>query len=237
MQQKQILIQFPSEDAFEQEFENNLRHGGTFAKGASGFERDQLCEVVLTHPKNGAKIALPARIVMVVKEGDGKGVGIALLDFDPSMREKIAAFLKDPPRSTDSTPPQNVHERLRGLSVVEQQKIARSGDLNERIVLERIYGKTVWELLLRNSRITIPEVARIARMGSLPRPLLELIISNATWLNTPHVRRATLTNPRMTRELVKKVLRLTPRNELRLIHQQTAYPPLVRSLAKTLVTS
>ncbi len=71
--------------------------------------------------------------------------------------------------------PKPAHERLRNLAMAEQVKFALKGDLAERILLERIYGKTVWEPLLRNPRVTPPEVARISRMGTLPRPLLETI--------------------------------------------------------------
>ena len=41
-----------------------------------------------------------------------------------------------------------------------------------------MYGKNVWEALLRNPRLTAPEVARIARMGQLPRPLIEIIVGS-----------------------------------------------------------
>ena len=36
--------------------------------------------------------------------------------------------------------------------------------------LERLYGKQVWESLLHNAKVTVPEVARIARKGTIPRP-------------------------------------------------------------------
>ena len=81
--------------------------------------------------------------------------------------------------------PKNVHERLRGLTLVQQLKTAREGDLSERILLERIYGKNVWEAILRNPRVTGPEVARIARMGALPRPMIELIVGNGALAADP----------------------------------------------------
>lgn len=131
---------------------------------------------------------------------------------------------------------QSAHERLRGLPVAEQQKIARDGNMAERVALERMYGRIVWEALLRNPRITIPEVARIAKMGALPRPLVEFIVANATWIHAAPVRRALLSNPRLTGEQVNKVLRATPRNELRLVPRQTAYPATVRSAARRFLT-
>jgi hypothetical protein len=131
--------------------------------------------------------------------------------------------------------PRHVHERLRGMTLVAQIKLAASGELHERIVLERLYGKNVWETLLRNPRLTPPEVSRIARYGSLPRVLLEIILGNATWLQVPEVRRALLANPRLGTDQILKVLRLTPRHELRLAAIQTAYPHAVRQAARLLL--
>ena len=129
----------------------------------------------------------------------------------------------------------NVNERLRGLTLAAQVKMGTQGELQERIVLERLYGKNVWEALLRNQRLTAPEVARIARYGSLPRVLIEIIVGNNAWLQIPEVRRALLSNPRLGVDQVMKVLRLTPKHELRLAAIQTAYPHAVRNAAKNLM--
>jgi hypothetical protein len=121
------------------------------------------------------------------------------------------------------------------MTLAAQIKLAASGELHERIVLERLYGKNVWETLLRNPRLTPPEVSRIARYGSLPRVLLEIILGNATWLQVPEVRRALLANPRLGTDQILKVLRLTPKHELRLAAIQTAYPHAVRQAARLLL--
>jgi hypothetical protein len=129
----------------------------------------------------------------------------------------------------------NVNERLRGLTLVQQLRVAQKGELSERIILERMYGKNVWEALLRNPRITGPEVARIARMGALPRPMLEIIVGNGAWLQIPEVRRALLSNPRLGPDQIVRVLRLLPRHELKLASTQTAYPFAVRDAAKRMI--
>jgi hypothetical protein len=129
----------------------------------------------------------------------------------------------------------NVHERLRGLNLNEQIRMAQTGETHERIVLERMYGKTVWEPLLRNPRLTGPEVARIARMAALPKVLLELILGNGTWLHIPEVRRALLASKRLGTDQIVKVLRFLPRHELKLATVQTAYPPAVRDAARRLL--
>lgn len=127
------------------------------------------------------------------------------------------------------------HLRVRNLSMAEQLKLAHTGEQQERMLLERLYGKTVWEALLRNPRITSPEVARIARMGALPKPLLELIVGNGSWLQVPEVRRALLGNPRLAPEMIGRVLRLLPRHELKLVPAQLAYPAPVRDVARRML--
>lgn len=129
----------------------------------------------------------------------------------------------------------NIHERIRGLSIVEQLKSAHSSDPQERMALERLYGKNVWEALLRNPRLTAPEVARLARMGTMPRTLLELILANGSWLQVAEVRRALLGNPRLGTDQILRVLRLMPKHELKLAATMTAYPNAVRDAAKRLL--
>lgn len=125
-------------------------------------------------------------------------------------------------------------DRVRHLNLAEQRKLARNGQLQERVALERVFGKNVWEALLHNPRLTIPEVARIARKGTVPRPLLDLIADNAAWAKSATVRRALLSNPRLGTEAIYRVLRLTPRRELGLIEKQTLYPTAVRQAARRL---
>jgi hypothetical protein len=161
----------------------------------------------------------------------------ALADTDPAEPAPLEGAATEPDaraagRRQAGRAPLNAHERLRGLSLAQQLKVARDGEASERMVLERLYGKAVWEALLRNPRLSHPEVAHLARMGALPRPLIELIVANPGWLQSPQVRRALLANPRLGGEQIDKVLRATPKNELRLVPSQTAYPLAVRSAAR-----
>ncbi len=133
------------------------------------------------------------------------------------------------------TSPGDPHSTLRNLSYSDQLKIAREGDQGERVVLERLYGKSVWEMLLQNPRITVVEVARIAFKGGLSRPVLEAIVSNPGWLANSQVRRGLLTNPQLGREQVVKVLRAMPKHELKLAPKQSIYGPAVREAARRLL--
>jgi hypothetical protein len=128
-----------------------------------------------------------------------------------------------------------MHERLRHLTGGEQLKVAATGNISERVMLERLYGPTVWETLLKNARITPPEVARMAKKGTLPRPLLDFIGANGAWLGVGEVQRALLSNHRTSAGVVTRILTQYNKTELLRVTQNTAYPPGVRGAAKRML--
>lgn len=131
-------------------------------------------------------------------------------------------------------PPLNIYERIRQLTLREREVVGRSGMLSERVALERAFSSSVWEALLQNPQLTAPEVARIAKNGSLPIPLVGLIVANASWLASGEVRRALLSNPRVSGLNLDRVLRATPKLELKQVAQMTAYRSEVRAAAQKL---
>jgi hypothetical protein len=226
----------------------NLSRGSVVGPGVEGLDRGALCDVELVFP-SGQRLLVPARAVLAT----AASAAFAFDSWDHEALDRQLAAAVPPPAPTqpsaapppesapESAPvdegeaesaPANVQEKLRGLTINEQLRVARDGTITERIVLERLYGKVVWEALLRNTRVTIPEVSRLARMGTMPRPLLELIVGNPAWLKVPQVRRALLANPRLSQDMVSRVLQLLPRDELQLVPQITAYPAGVRMTAK-----
>jgi hypothetical protein len=237
MKRPEIRATFEDLESLVRELDTNLRHGGTFVRGAAGLnERDEV-ELVVVHPIGNAEIRFVASVVWVVREGDDAGVGVAVRDFGVTQREQINKFIHGAPTPSEAPKASsaNPYEKLRGLSGPEQQKIAQGGNVNERIQIERIYGKMVWEAILRNPRVTVPEVARIAKMGALPKHLFEIIGANTAFLRVPQVRRALLGNPKTPPALAEKVLRLAPRAELKLIPGQPSYPHSVRAKARQLL--
>ncbi len=222
--------------ADDSQLARDLDVGGVFVPGCAIAVLEE-CELVVR--RGATALTVAARVVFV----DGNGAGLELLDRSPAARATLAALARSaPPAPPDDDEgddgrqlARGPHERLRGLTLVQQQKIASHGELSARIVLERLYGKTVWESLLRNPRVTGPEVARIARMPALPRPLIEHIVGNGGWLQLPEVRRALLANPRLGTDQIVRLLRLLPKPELKLAVLQTSYPHAVRDAAKRLL--
>jgi len=216
-------------------FEQHLSKGRAFVPDAGGIAELSACELVLEHAGRSHRLA--AEVVYVRADPPGRGVGLQLAPLDAASLQALRVFVDAGDDASDAAPESErpatgLYERIRSLSTVDQQHLAASGTLPERIALERMYGQTVWETLLRNPRLTIPEAARIGRKGTLPRPLVELIAANAAWLAAGEVQRALLSNPRSSPAVVAKVLLAMPRGELALVPQQTAYPASVRAAAR-----
>jgi hypothetical protein len=196
----------------------------------------EACELSLEHAARTHK--LRAEVVFVKLEGLGCGVGLQLSSFDAAALAELTAFVHS--ASAKSTEPagleggavESVHDRIRALTAVEQQKVAANGNLSERVVLERIFGPNVWDALLANPRLTLPEVATIARKGTVPRPTIENLAGHASWLAAPEVQRALLSNPRSTAVVVGKVLQVMARSDLVLVARQTSYSHSIRTAAK-----
>jgi hypothetical protein len=121
---------------------------------------------------------------------------------------------------------------LRKLSHAQRQKVARKGELQDRVLLERLFGRDLWPQLLQNPKLTLPEVARIGRKRSVPLPLLQVIVDNNTWIQASVVRRALLSNPRVGHDAVDKLIRMTPKHELKLMTSTLAYSGYVRDAAR-----
>lgn len=233
MEEAQLTLRFETVDALRQEHEANLKHGRAFVMGARGLEALSPCELTLVHPESGVELVIAGEIVMVRDDDTLCGVGVQLLGLD---QEELSRFVAGPGRPSQMPGRiANRHEQLRAMPLSEQLKIARQGELNDRVALERHVGKPLWEALLSNPRITIVEVARIAKKGTVPRPLIEQIVDNGGWLQNGLVRRALLSNPKLSNEGIMKVLRVMPRPELKLVEKQTAYPNAVRDAARKLM--
>lgn len=129
----------------------------------------------------------------------------------------------------------SVIQRIRSLPLSEALRLARSPDPQERMALERLHGKTAWEALLRNPSLSVPEVLRIATMGTLPGPLMDLIVANPAWISNEQVRRVLMANPALKGQNVMTVLRCLNRPELEIAAKQPCYPWAVREGARRLL--
>ncbi|MCC6555589.1 MAG: hypothetical protein IT372_21720 [Polyangiaceae bacterium] len=242
----ELRLRHASLPALKRDHDADLRKGRAFVAGATGLAERDPCRLVVVHPETGGTLALEAEVVWVKSDAPGAGVGVELRGFGEAEREALRAFVESaaptpapapPPAPAREPPPRNVHERVRALSIPEREIMARQGTLPERTALERCYGASVWEGLLQNPQITPPEVARIAKNGTLPRPLVQHIVGNPGWLSIAEVQRALLGNPRCGGAHLERVLRAMARADLERVAAMSVYRAEVRQAAKKLLGS
>ena len=229
-------------------FESELRFRRVFIAGKFAIRERERCCLLVTHPQGGS-FSVEAEAVFLRTEDPGAGIGLDLVGLDADKLAGLEAFVRRvaeaPAAASDvaasdlaasdepATP--NIYARIRQLHLPERQKVARQGRLSERVALERTFGGSVWEALLQNSSLTVPEVASIAKKGTLSQPLVAVIVANGGWLASGEVRRALLGNPRVNGVQLDRVLRAAPKTELKQIAQMSPYRSQVRMAAKKML--
>ena len=217
-------------------YESDLRHRRIFVPGLFSLRNREQCSLVIEHP-TGTSLTVAAEAVYVKTDEPGAGVGLELIGLDAAMLTQLESFVRQPGAEYPGAEkgPRNIHERVRQLSLREREIVGRTGVISDRVALERAFGGSVWESLLQNPQLTAPEVARIAKNGTLPIPLVAIIVANGSWLASSEVRRALLGNPRVSGAHLDRALKATPMVELRQISQMSAYRSQVRLAAKKLL--
>jgi hypothetical protein len=223
MEPPSLLVTFTDADELEEQHRTELSQGRAQVWGEYELNPGEKCEVVLVHPDTGEAMQVDAKVESV----DEDGVHVKF-PVTPMVRTRLNKLMGRGGRLS-------LQERIRGLRGNQRRQMALTGDLTERTALERAFGKEVWDALIENPRLTVGEVVRLARMGSMPLPLVEKIIQNNAWAKIPQIRRALFTNRRLDTKMINRLLRFTPASELRLIPDQTAYPASVRTAARRLM--
>lgn len=241
---------FDSPDALQRAVETDLCRGRALVPERREVVGRQRCRLTLVHPVGAESHSIEADAVW--SNPAGAGVGLEFVDWDETRRQALRRFADSATATVDDGPETDgdecegsdtaprrstLYDRIRRLKHHEQQQLARAGGHAERIALERCFGGAVWEALLQNPQISAPEVANIAKKGSLPRPALMQVVANGSWTAIPEVQRALLGNPRLDPAGTTRILRLMPRSELTKVAQQARYPGRVRAEAKRLLST
>jgi hypothetical protein len=250
---KALLLSYESVQSFATDYEHNLRKGRAFVSGADGLAERDRCTLKIVIPESGAEVGLSAEAVWI----GPAGIGLAFVDFDAAAKAKLDEMAKLAEAENDDGEerdegndtsdvgaagaprrmgPRNLYERMRNLTISQREEMARHGALAERVALERAFGGVVWEGLLQNPSISSAEVARIARHGTLPKPLVNIIVNNPGWLSVPEVQRALMTNPRCSGPHLERVVRSIDHHELTRLAQNCPYRSEVRNFVRQFAT-
>lgn len=131
----------------------------------------------------------------------------------PTIEEEI----EDSPEKS-----QNVSDRLRGLTQTEKILLATKADRVERAFLIQDTDPRVLLSVLRNPRITVDEVVRVAKSPQLNYQIADVIMKTTQWLNNVDVRIALIHNPKTPGPFALRILPSLPESEIRTIARGAA---------------
>ncbi|HUR81757.1 MAG TPA: hypothetical protein VM733_13395 [Thermoanaerobaculia bacterium] len=112
---------------------------------------------------------------------------------------------------------ENTWDRMRSLSQMEKILLAVKADRTERALLLQDTDPRVLLALLRNPRLTVEEVARVARSPHLTFQIAEVIVQTTQWMSSLDVRLGLVHNPKTPPAFSLRILPTLPDQEVRAI--------------------
>ena len=182
---KEYVIEFPDLQEFENFFENAEREG-SFVLKHPGIPSGSVFRAIALGSLRSRKI----KPLKITSEYDSSRVTI--LEKIPESNVALSAEISDEQRA----PVKSLAEQLRALTVSERAMLAMKADLAERRVLIQENNPKVQEFLLRNPKLTEPEIAWLAKNPMTSIPTLLTINQHKQWMSADAVRQGILTNPK-----------------------------------------
>ncbi|HEX6095219.1 MAG TPA: hypothetical protein VF432_02760 [Thermoanaerobaculia bacterium] len=112
---------------------------------------------------------------------------------------------------------ENTWDRMRSLSQMEKILLAVKADRAERALLLQDNDPRVLLSLLRNPRLTVDEVARLAKSSFLTYQIAEVILKATQWMASLDVRVGLVHNPKTPPAFALRILPTLPDSEVRAI--------------------
>ena len=207
-----FTAEFESEEELRLEHAANLSFNALALETGESVARDATLLVTLRGPLGGETFvkatvvaALPGRIALAI-EGDSEEMLRRLLE---RVEEQEAP---EPPEKQ-----QNAWDRMRSLSQMEKLLLAVKADRSERAILAQDNDPRVLLSLLRNPRLTVDEVVRVAKSSFLTFQVADVIVKASQWMGSVDVRVALIRNPKTPPAFAMRILPTLPEAEVRAV--------------------
>jgi hypothetical protein len=210
-----FTVAFDSEEELREEYRVNLVHGALRLPTTETVALNTTLLVTLRGPWGGEAFARATAVALLPD-----GIAVAL-DGEPEeqLARLLASKLVDEPEADDDTSEQwqNTWDRIRGLSQMEKLLLAVKAERSERALLVQDNDPRVLLSLLRNPRITVDEVARLAKSSFLTFQVADVIVKTTQWTSSLDVRLALIRNPKTPPAFALQILPTLPESEVRAI--------------------
>jgi len=215
-----FLAELESEQELRDEHRLNLSQGGLRLPTPETVPLYTALQVTLRGP-SGGEATVRATVVATLPDA----LALAVEGYSD---DHLALLLANPANddSEDDDKPQNVWDRIRALSQMEKLLLAVKADRTERTLLLQDNDPRVLLSLLRNPRLTIEEVARLAKSPFLTFQIADVISKAPQWMPNLDVRLALIHNPKTPPALSLRILPTLPDTEVRNIARTGTSMPL-----------
>jgi hypothetical protein len=207
-----FTVAFENEEELREEHRANLSMGGLRVATTEALSLNATLLVTLRGPWGGESFAR-ATVVAILPDA------IALA-IDGNAEEHLSRLLATQvDDSSDETPAkkQNIWDRIRALSQMEKLLLAVKADRTERALLLQDNDPRVLLSLLRNPRLTVDEVARLAKSSFLTYQVADVIIKTGQWMANLDVRLGLIHNAKTPPAFALRILPTLPESEVRSI--------------------
>jgi hypothetical protein len=208
---------FESAAELQAEHHTNLSLGALRLPTSESVPLHTTLLVTLRGPSGGEAYA---KATVVATLADGLALAI---DGDPD--ERLARLM--PPAAPapqeveegkrEEEKRENTWDRMRSLSQMEKILLAVKADRAERALLLQDNDPRVLLSLLRNPRLTVDEVARLAKSTYLTFQIAEVILKATQWMSSLDVRTGLVHNPKTPPAFALRILPTLPDSEVRAI--------------------
>ncbi|HET7712451.1 MAG TPA: hypothetical protein VFL80_11025 [Thermoanaerobaculia bacterium] len=208
-----FTVEFENEQELRDEHRLNLSFGALRLPAPETVALHSLLQITLRGPWAG-EIQMEGRVVAALPDG----IAVA---FERDPDEILAALLERPEEDApaeeqlSSGKSQNSWERVRSLSQMEKILLAAKADRTERALLIQDNDPRVLLSILRNPRLTIEEVARLAKSPFLTYQIADVIMQTGHWMGNLEVRMALIYNPKTPQAFSLRILPTLPDSEVR----------------------
>jgi hypothetical protein len=203
-----FTAEFESEEELRGEQSANLSFGALRLPTSERVALRTAVVVTLRGP-TGREIGINATVVAELPDG------IALA-FEGDPDQIVAALLAAPPAEEEKAAGSG-WDRIRALSQTEKILLAVKADRSDRALLVQDNDPRVLLSLLRNPRLTVDEVVRLAKSSYLTYQLADVIVKNAQWMSSLEVRLGVIHNPKTPQAIALRILPTLPDSDVRTI--------------------
>ncbi len=210
-----FTAEFDSEQELRDEHRANLSFGALRLPTAESVALHTALMVTLRGPW-AAEIDLRATVIAVLADG----IALAVEGNPDEILDRLLARPSVDTTPEEDQPPeksQNTWDRVRGLSQMEKILLAVKADRTERALLLQDNDPRVLLSILRNPRLTVDEVVRLAKSSFLTYQIAEAIMKLAQWMANLDVRLGLIHNPKTPQAFSLRILPTLPDSEIKTI--------------------